>query len=388
MGPAIGVLASDMAAEQQPSVEWQSGDQAVVAAGPFDLDHVARLSRQCTKLAGKARDRCPAIDVGGITRLDTAGAWLLERLRRELSSPEREADFANVRDEHRRLLDTMRAVSYPDRDAERRYSPLLQVANRTGRAFFKVCHEAVSLLSFFGQLAIRLGRVTVQPRRIRFRALVHHLEATGLNAMPIVGLLSLLIGVVLAYQGASQLQQFGAEIFVVNLLAVSILRELGGLVTAIMVAGRSGSAFTAQIGTMKVNQEVDAMNTLGLDPIEVLVIPRVVALLIALPLLTFFADVVGILGGALISYMVLDIDFGTFLRQLQASVELETFFAGLIKAPFFAFIIGMVGCYHGLRVSGSSESVGRHTTSAVVEAITLVIILDAIFSILFAELGF
>jgi phospholipid/cholesterol/gamma-HCH transport system permease protein len=260
--------------------------------------------------------------------------------------------------------------------------------NNAGYVTIELYHEAILLLNFLGLVLITLSKVIAHPRRIRGASTVYHMQATGINAMPIVGLLSFLIGVVLAYQGAQQLAAFGAEIFVVDLLGVSILRELGVLLTAIMVAGRSGSAFTAQIGTMKVNQEIDALETLGLDPIEVLVMPRVVALMITMPLLVFFADIVGLVGGAIVASATLGIDYGAFLNRLQEAVELRTFFAGLIKAPVFAFVIGMVGCFQGLRVTGSAESVGQQTTQSVVQSIMLVLILDAGFSILFAEIGF
>jgi len=202
-----------------------------------------------------------------------------------------------------------------------------------------------------------------------------------------VGLLSFLIGVVVAFQGADQLRQFGAEIFTVNLLGVSILRELGVLLTAILIAGRSGSAFTAQIGTMKVNQEIDALQTIGLDPVEVLVVPRILALMIMLPILVFYADLMGLLGGMVMAITVLDISLTTFLKQLQSGVNLTTFIIGMVKAPVFAFLIALVGCFEGFNVSGSAESVGQKTTASVVEGIFLVIVFDAAFSILFSVLG-
>jgi phospholipid/cholesterol/gamma-HCH transport system permease protein len=213
------------------------------------------------------------------------------------------------------------------------------------------------------------------------------MEQTGVDALPIVGLLTFLIGVVFAYQGADQLRRFGAEIYTVNLLGISILRELGVLITAILVAGRSGSAFTAQIGTMKVNEEIDAMRTLGLDPVEVLVLPRLFAVAVTLPLLTFYANVMGLLGGAIMSYFALDIGFTTFLRQLKWFMPGWSFWVGMVKAPFFAGIIAVCGCYEGLRAARSAESVGRLTTTSVVEAIFLVIVVDAAFSIVFSVLG-
>jgi phospholipid/cholesterol/gamma-HCH transport system permease protein len=217
--------------------------------------------------------------------------------------------------------------------------------------------------------------------------MVYHMQKTGLDALPIVGLLSFLIGVVMAYQGADQLQRFGAEIFTVNLVGIAVLRELGILLTAIIVAGRSGSAFTAQIGTMKVNEEVDALRTIGLDPMEVLVLPRILALVLVLPLLTFYADIMGLMGGALMAALTLDITVVQFIERLRVAVTVDTFFVGLVKAPVFAFIIAMVGCFEGLQVTSSAESVGTRTTRSVVEAIFLVIVLDALFSIFFSYIG-
>jgi phospholipid/cholesterol/gamma-HCH transport system permease protein len=230
-------------------------------------------------------------------------------------------------------------------------------------------------------------RTILRPRRLRLTSLTHHLEQTCLNALPIVGLIAFLIGVVMAYQGADQLKRFGAEIFTVDLVGVSILREIGILLTAIVVAGRSGSAFTAEIGAMSVNQEIDALRTLGLDPNEVLVMPRMLALMIALPLLAFFADILGLAGGGLMAWVVLDISPGQFLAQLEGAIGPATFWVGIVKAPVFAFLIAMVGCYEGLLVSGSADSVGFHTTKSVVTGIFLVIVFDALFSILFSYLG-
>jgi phospholipid/cholesterol/gamma-HCH transport system permease protein len=236
-------------------------------------------------------------------------------------------------------------------------------------------------------VTVTFAGVVLRPGRLRVRAVIAHVERIGLHALPILGLLSFLIGVVLAYQGADQLRVYGAEIFTVNLLGVSILRELGGMMTAILVAGRSGSAFTAEIGTMKVNEEVDAMRTLGLDPVEVLVLPRLIAMVIALPLLTLFANLVALGGGAAMVVFILDIGLPQFLAQLGEAVHVSTFWAGMVKAPVFALLIGLVGCYEGLQVSSSAESVGRRTTRSVVESIFLLLVVDAAFSVVFAQLG-
>ena len=227
----------------------------------------------------------------------------------------------------------------------------------------------------------------MRPHAIRWHALFTHMERAGIDALPIVGLISFLIGVVLAYQGADQLARFGAQIFTVNLVGYGVLREMGILLTAIIVAGRSGSAFTAQIGTMKVNEEIDAMRTIGLDPMEVLVVPRVLALVLMMPLLTFYADMMGLLGGAVMANVALDISFFQFARQLSEGVTIWSFWVGMIKAPIFAFIIAMVGCYEGLKVSRSAESVGQQTTASVVKSIFLVIVLDAFLSVLFSAIG-
>jgi phospholipid/cholesterol/gamma-HCH transport system permease protein len=238
-------------------------------------------------------------------------------------------------------------------------------------------------LEFLGSIASQTVRTIFHPRRLRVAALVNQIEETGLNALPILGLLSFLIGVVFAFQGADQLRRFGAEMFTVNLLAISILREIGGLIAAIIVAGRSGSAFTAQIGTMTVNEEIDALETLGMNTAEVLVLPRIIGLIVALPLLTLYANMMGLAGGAVMSYFDLGITLPAFLRQLRSALTAWTFWVGLIKAPVFAFIIALVGCFEGLRVERNADSVGRKTTQSVVASIFLVIIADAMFTILF-----
>jgi phospholipid/cholesterol/gamma-HCH transport system permease protein len=257
-----------------------------------------------------------------------------------------------------------------------------------GAATETVLKESLDLIAFFGALVETLGRIIVNPRRLRWVSVVSHIERTGLNALPIVGMISFLVGVVLAFQGADQLSRFGAQVFTINMVGISVLREMGILLTAIVVAGRSGSAFTAEIGAMQVNEEVDALRVTGLDPMEVLVAPRVIALMISLPLLAFFADMMGLLGGGIMSIGLLDISFSQYWGRLNNAVALNTFLVGIVKAPVFALLIALVGCFEGLRVSGSAESVGRLTTRSVVEAIFLVIIFDAFFSVLFSYLGF
>jgi phospholipid/cholesterol/gamma-HCH transport system permease protein len=239
------------------------------------------------------------------------------------------------------------------------------------------------MLAFIGESAIVFLRSLLQPHRIRWRPILHNLQTAGFEALPITGLLSFLMGVVIAYQGADQLQRFGANIFIADLVGLSMLRELSPLLTAIIVAGRSGSAYAAQIGTMKISEEIDALRTIGIGPQELLVQPKIIALVIALPLLTVYADVAGVLGGMLMANSMLDISYRVFLDRLDDALSLSSFLTGIIKAPVFAVIIALIGCYQGFQVSGSADSVGRQTTVSVVQSIFLVIVADALFSIIF-----
>jgi phospholipid/cholesterol/gamma-HCH transport system permease protein len=330
--------------------------------------------------------RALLLDLKGVDALDTTGAWLLHRFMRHAENDGAAVEVINASAAQRALLDRMKTQEPRQKLARPMVSPARAMVIRLGAATMDALHSARFLVNFFGITAVTLARSIVQPQRLRVVSLFSHIERIGLDALPIVGLLSFLIGVVLAYQGADQLRQFGAELFTVNLLAVSVLREIGVLMTAIMVAGRSGSAFTAEIGTMKVNEEVDAMRTLGIDPMEVLVIPRLLAMMISLPLLALFANFMALLGGGLLCVIELDLSVPSFLTQLRDATTVGQLFVGLVKAPVFAFLIALVGCYQGLRVSGSAESVGRRTTQAVVQSIFLVIVADAIFSIVFSWL--
>ncbi|HYG86217.1 MAG TPA: MlaE family lipid ABC transporter permease subunit [Azospirillum sp.] len=369
------------------TVHADDGAWLVTVGGRWDLDGARALTGALDALRPERRETPVRLDLSRLDALDTVGALLLAHLADRLRGEGHVVEVAAIRPEHRALFDAVRQADRASPVGEPKPHPIIDMLERTGRATVEGLREGVKLLNFLGLMTVTLLRVIRHPSRLRYRAVMFHIEQTGLNALPILGLLSFLIGVVMAFQGADQLQRFGAELFVVNLLGISILRELGILMTAIIVAGRSGSAFTAQIGTMKVNQEVDAIFTLGLDPIELLVVPRALALVITLPLLAFYADIMSLLGGATISYFMLDISYGQFIRQLYSAVGLNTFAVGIAKAPVFALLIAMVGCYEGLKVSGSAESVGELTTRSVVEGIFLVIIMDALFSILFSFVG-
>lgn len=331
--------------------------------------------------------RQAVLDTAKLSRLDTAGAVLLHRLETTLAKQGTQLDCPDLKPEHQALMEYVKAAdaSVPMRPAHG--SGLIGLITYFGWLTVFFWREMQRFIAFIGQVTVTMVRLLAQPQRLRFIAIVNHMEQVGLRAIPIVGLLSFLIGMVMAYQGASQLQRFGAQIFVVDLISISVLRELGILLTAILIAGRSGSAFTAQIGTMKVNEEVSAMRTLGLDPIEVLVLPRVFALLLTLPVLGFFADIMGLLGGALMAWNTLGIDPFLFFNRLHEGTALKNFTLGIVKAPVFAVLIALVGCYEGLRVKRDAESVGRLTTRSVVQSIFLVIVFDALFSIIFSLLG-
>ena len=356
-------------------------------AGSWLVTSAAELDRRLLALA-LPQDRDVRLDLAAIEHLDTAGAWLLLRTEQALAARGNRVAVANVPHGLAPLLAQVRAhgaVSPAPHPIPPHYT-LVGFVARIGEETLGVLYQLYSMLGFGGLVSVRIARTLVRPHRLRGVATVRQMEQAGLDAMPIVGLLSFLIGVVMAYQGADQLRRFGAEIYTVNLLAIAILRELGVLLSAIIIAGRSGSAFTAQIGTMQVNQEVDALRTLGLDPVEVLVLPRLFGLVWTLPLLVFYADAMGLVGGGLMTWATLGISVPAFLDQLRGAISQWTLWVGIIKAPFFAAIIAMVGCYEGFNVSGSAESVGRLTTKSVVESIFLVIVADAAFSVLFSLL--
>lgn len=354
--------------------------------GAWTLETAREYDRKLRDLANEAAAKLQ-IDGSGITVLDSAGAWVLRRTLEAHSNRGADAIFAGIRDEHRSLLEKA-FVPNPDEEVEpQSHGALITVLNRCGKAVVEASGQAKELIGFFGLTLVYLVRLILAPRRIRFISFVNQLEQVGVNAIPIVALLCFLVGVVLAYMGAQQLAQFGADILTVDLVSVSVLREIGVLLTAIIIAGRSGSAFTAQIGSMKVNQEVDALETMGLSPVDVLVMPRMIALIIALPLLTIVGDLAGLFGGLLIVMFKLGLNWSQFLTQLSGAIDLWDFWTGLIKAPVFAIVISVVGCFEGLKVKGSAESVGQLTTKSVVESIFIVIVLNAVFAVFYAELG-
>ncbi|MBM3548478.1 MAG: MlaE family lipid ABC transporter permease subunit [Alphaproteobacteria bacterium] len=371
-----------MASSTRVKVTEDGENARVSLAGAWTVAAAAELDSEIRGLR-LAKAKRATLDLSGIEALDTAGAWLIREAAKVLSRGGASVAFAGVDRRAAALLETVGSAEEQTHAPETPPPSFVELLVRLGFGTAFVVREARFYLGFLGLTLEAAARIALRPTRFRFTSFVHHLEAVGLNALPIVGLISFLIGIVMAYQGATQLKLFGAEIFVVDLVAISVLREIGILLTAIVVAGRSGSAFTAQIGTMKLREEVDAMRTLGLDPIEVLVLPRVTALLVALPLLCFFSDIMGLLGGQLMAWLSLDISPQTFIERVHDRIPIRHFWVGMAKAPVFAAMIGLVGCYQGLRVKGDSGSVGRLTTRSVVQSIFLVIVADAVFSIFF-----
>ena len=329
------------------------------------------------------------IDLRGVRRFDTAGAWAVLTLEGHLAAAGTAPRIIGADPAQEELIATLRAFM-PATDTAKtvpRHPGLADRLEALGRRTVGGVRDMGALIGFLGRTVVTIAGLILRPGRMRWTAVVHHMEQVGLHAVPIVTLMAFLIGVVLAFQGATQLRQFGAEIFVVDLIAISVLRELGILLTAIIVAGRSGSAFTAAIGAMKMREEIDAMRALGLDPVAVLVAPRVIALVLMLPVLGVIANVAGLFGGALMSWVELGVSPGVFLSRLADNTGIWHLAIGLIKAPFFALIIGIVGCFQGMQVRGDAESLGHLTSSSVVQAIFLVIAADALFSIFFALMG-
>ena len=358
-------------------------------SGDWTLAHYTALKHLSEKLRGQY-DANTSIDLNGLGALDTAGASLLvellgsERLGKTAEHPDctlSTADRALLQTVYRSLSDFCVPIKEPE------ISVSVQLLTRIGRAVDKVWTDTLQLLGFVGLILEVIARGLLRPKRWRITPMIAHIEQTGLDAAPIVALLTFLVGAVVAFLGATVLASFGATIFTVDLVGFSFLREFGVLLTAILMAGRTASAFTAQIGSMKANEEIDAIRTLGLDPIELLVVPRVLALLVALPMLTFLAMLSGIVGGGVVCAVSLDISPAMFLSLLQSDIGIQHFLVGLVKAPIFAFLIAAIGCLEGFKVSGSAESVGAHTTSSVVQSIFVVIVLDAVAALFFMEMG-
>ena len=361
-----------------PAFEVDDSGGRPVLRGVLDihtLADAAAILRHWTK--GEPR----TLDLAGLDTLDTPGALLLRALR------EREVTLTGVKPAHRTLLELVSGLVLKPLPSPRAVPRWRRLVIQLGKAADEAWHDTLDVVTFIGSAASALGHAIRHPHELRLPSISRQVAETGVDALPIVGLLAVMISVVIAYQGVAQLRAYGGEDLTIDLVAVSVLREMGVLITAIMVAGRSGAAFTAEIGVMKAREEIDALQVMGLNPTAMLVLPRLIGIVITLPLLTFYADIMGLAGGALIGHALLGTTPVQYLDHVRRAVDGSDLFVGLFKAPMFAFVIGVVGCMHGLRVTGSAESVGRETTRAVVKAIFLVIVLDALFSILFERLG-
>ncbi len=327
------------------------------------------------------------IDAAELTRLDTAGAWVLYKFLDMWRGKGMTLDLRGLRPECDRLLQAVTQHVQDQSGAPApNAAPTDTALQRVGRATVGAWEQLFAMLSFVGESSMAFASCIAHPSRMRWRPILFNIRRAGFDALPIVGLLAFLLGIVVAYQGADQLRQYGANIFVADLVGLSMLREFAPLITAITIAGRSGSAFAAQIGTMAVTEEIDAMRTIGIAPLELLVLPKVIALCIALPLLTVFADVLGVIGGMLMARTQLDVGYVEFLDRMTKAVSITSYAVGICKAPVFALIISMVGCFQGFRTKGGADSVGQQTTRSVVQSIFLVIVADALFSIAFSML--
>ena len=322
------------------------------------------------------------IDLSGIDHIDTVGAWLIYRTARD-----HDATIVGADKDAQKLIQAVSGVDSTPVINPPKTPRALWLVNEVGEAVVEASTTFLQFIGFIGQIVKAIFELILHPRRVHIHAVVQHFDMVGVRALGIIGLMSFLIGIVIAQQGAVQLRQFGAEVFTVNLVGRLTLRELGILMPAIMVAGRSGSAFAAQIGTMKITEEIDAMRTIGVVPTEALVIPRVLATVIMMPLLGIYASIVAIIGGGLLCWIALDIPPATFVQRIREVTPITDFYVGMIKAPVFGAIIAMAGCFQGMRVQGNSEEVGLKTTAAVVQAIFLVIVLDAFFAVFFSSVG-
>lgn len=378
--PQEMAIAETTFAQSEPDADLrvESNERRLVCSGAWTIRRLAAIEARLAKLdvaAGSWELRTDAVQ-----GLDSAGALLLERALRRLTGRGAEISLDQLPAQHRALLELVRAEQDQGAAAG---APFLNPVERLGKATLGALEQSYSLLTFVGSSAIESLPLLLRPHRIRWRQVMIELRRAGVTALPIIGLLIFLVGVVIAYQGGIPLQRYGANIFIVELVAMTMLREMAPLLTAIIVAGRTGSSYTAEIGTMQVTEEVDALRTMGITPFEMLVLPKLIALMIAMPLLTVFADIMGLLGGMLAADSLLDIGMATFLDRMPRRLPTSTFWVGIVKTPVFAAIIVLVGCFQGFRVHGSAERVGRATTASVVLSIFLVIVADAIFSIVF-----
>jgi len=360
------------------AADFTQEDRTLRFTGEWTLSQLGTVPSRLEQLA----DSPDTVDMSGVERIDTVGAWLVHRLQRD-----HDVQIEGASEKAEDLIEKVGHVDQPFQIKPDELPSFQRVLGRIGKATVTAGGTMVGLLGFFGETLIAVWRVILNPKRFRGNAVIRQFEVVGVDALAIVGLMSFLIGIVIAQQGAIQLRQFGAEVYTINLVGRLTFRELGVLMTAIMVAGRSGSAFAAQIGSMRLAEEVDAMRTIGLSPMESLVLPRVTAAILMMPVLAFYAAMMALIGGGLFSWFSLNLPPVTFIARIREVVPMTDVYQGLIKAPVFGLIISMAGCFQGMQVEGNAEAVGLRTTSAVVQSIFLVIVLDAFFAVFFASIG-
>lgn len=356
--------------------------------GHWTVDASAAIeARADGLLAESAGARRVVLDLGRVARLDTAGAWLIDRARQTLDAKGVDAKIESIRPEYEILLREARYRAFAVREPPSG-SYIIRLFADIGESVVSAGSDLYRGVGFLGEVVAAIGKSLANPSHFRGTSLIVQMESIALRGTPIIALINFLAGAIIAQQGIFQLRRFGATIFVVDLIGILVLRELGVLLTAIMTAGRSGSAITAELGSMKLHEEIDALTVMGLRPVDILIVPRVLALIISLPLLTFIADMAGIFGGLLVSWAYDGITPARFLTFLQEAIGLHTFFSGLIKAPFMALIIGLISCVEGLAVGGSAESLGRQVTASVVKSIFMVVVVDGLFAIFFAGIRY
>ena len=363
-----------------------NGEAILHLQGEWTVAHLSRIE----KLLSIQKPKNPSsltLDGQKLEALDTSAAWLLVRfLRQKNRASKSETQLMHFNEHFTHILTLVGALAHTDSPHCYYCGPIRQFFLHLGQASFAMVAAMHEFMAFFGQICLTLVRTIRHPSKLRVSSVVYHINEICIRAIPIIALMGFLISLVMGYQGAHQLEKFGAKIFTIDLIAISMLREMGVIITSIMVAGRSGSAFAAQLGVMQVNDEVDAMRTIGLDPFELLILPRVIAIMIALPILTLLADIMGIFGALFVSASIVDISLLQFAERLHTAININTLLIGLVKAPIFALLIGMVGCLQGMQVKNSATEVGARTTTAVVQSIFLVLMFDALFSILFTVL--
>lgn len=365
-----------------------AGGVRLALAGGWTIDAGSQLERRAGALvAAAAGAHAATIDLSRVERMDTAGAWVIDRSRESLAARGVAAQFVGVHPEHAILLQEARFRPVELPSAHHHHS-LISLLADIGESVYIAGADVLSGLSFLGRLVGVTAIVLVRPGRWRWTAAIFHLESFGFRSAPIILLINFLVGAIVAQQGIFQLARFNATPYSVDLIGILVLRELGVLLTSIMIAGRSGSAITAEIGAMKMREEVDALMVMALDPVDVLILPRIVALVVALPLLTFLADMSALFGGACVAWVYGGIAPAVFISRLHDAIVLSTFEVGLIKAPFMALAIGIIASIEGFAVAGSAESLGRKVTGSVVKSIFMVIVLDGIFAMFFASVRF